>query len=190
MEKCDQRQGKIDAVANFPKPATKKDVRSFLGLTGYYRRFIPNYSMIALPLTDLTKKNASNSITWTRSCDKAFKELKCRLTRAPVLKSPDMQLPFILKNDASERGIGAVLSQCSKEGEEHPVAFYSRKLLPREERYSTVEKECLAIKLGVQAFRVYLLGWLFVVQTDHQSLEWLHRLKEHNARLTRWSLSL
>ena len=112
------------------------------------------------------------------------------LTRAPVLKSPDMQLPFILQTDASERGIGAVLSQCSKEGEEHPVAFYSRKLLPREERYSTVEKECLAIKLGVQAFRVYLLGRPFVVQTDHRSLEYLHRLKENNARLTRWSLSL
>ena len=101
-----------------------------------------------------------------------------------------MSKQFILQTDASERGIGAVLSQRSAEGEEHPVAYFSRKLIPREERYSTVEKECLAIKLGVHAFRVYLLGRPFVVQTDHRSLEWLHRLKENNARLTRWSWSL
>ena len=165
---------KIDAVSKFPQPISKKDVRAFLGLTGYYRKFIPNYSALALPLTDLTKKNAANTVDWTSACEAAFQELKRRLTCLPVLQSPDLSKQFVLQTDASERGIGAVLSQRSSDGEEHPVAYYSRKLLPREERYSTIEKECLAIKLGVYAFRVYLLGRPFVVQTDHRSLEWLH----------------
>ena len=181
---------KIKAVSDFPQPETKKDVRAFLGLTGYYRKFIPNYATIALPLTDLTKKSLPNAVEWTTACDTAFTELKRRLVSTPVLKSPDFSKQFILQTDASERGIGAVLSQRTSTGEEHPIAYYSRKLLPREERYATVEKECLAIKLGIQAFRVYLLGRRFLVQTDHRSLEWLHRLKENNARLTRWSLSL
>ena len=109
---------------------------------------------------------------------------------APVLKSPDFDVPFVLQTDASDRGVGAVLSQADPEGVEHPVAYFSRKLLPREEKYATVEKECLAIKLGVEAFHVYLLGRHYTIQTDHQSLEWLERLKSHNAKLTRWSLAL
>ena len=181
---------KIEAVSNFPRPEMKKEVRAFLGLSGYYRRFIENYSSIALPLTDLTKKSAVNQVKWTPACSTAFQKLKRVLTCAPVLKSPDFTRQFILQTDASDRGVGAVLSQRDSAGVEHPVGFFSRKLLPREERYATVEKECLAIKLGIQAFRVYLLGRPFVVQTDHRSLEWLHRLKETNGRLTRWSLSL
>ena len=86
--------------------------------------------------------------------------------------------------------MGAVLSQVDDDGQDHPVAYYSRKLLPREQRYSTVEQECLAIKLGVQAFSVYLLGRPFRIQTDHRALQWLDKAKEMNARLTRWSLSL
>ena len=108
----------------------------------------------------------------------------------PILRNPDFSRPDVLQTDASDRGVGAVLSQTDQHGEEHPIGYFSRKLLPREERYSTVEKECLAIKLGTQAFRVYLLGRDFTIQTDHRSLEWLHRLKENNARLTRWSLAL
>ncbi len=84
--------------------------------------------------------------------------------------------------------MGAVLSQQGEDGTDHPIAYFSKKLLHREERYSTVEKECLAIRLGVQAFRVYLLGRPFRVQTDHRALQWLDRLKESNTRLTRWSL--
>ena len=108
----------------------------------------------------------------------------------PVLLSPNFDREFVLQTDASNRGIGAVLSQLDDAGQERPVAFISRKLLPREEKYATVEKECLAIKLAIQHFRVYLLGRHFFVQTDHCCLEWLHRLKENNARLTRWSLAL
>ena len=171
-------------------PETKKQVRAFLGLTGYYRRFIPQYASIAAPLTDLTKKFAPVNVHWTEECNRAFEELKSLLCSSPILYSPDLGREFVLQTDASDRGVGAVLSQKMSDGEEHPIAYYSRKLLPREERYSTVEKECLAVKLGIQAFRVYLLGRPFQIQTDHRSLVWLDRLKESNTRLARWSLAL
>ena len=181
-------KSKLLAVESFPVPKTKKEVRTFLGLTGYYRRFIENYASVAAPLTDLTK-TAPTRVVWTSGCEEAFGALRQALCQTPVLRSPDFNKPFVLQTDASERGVGAVLSQ-SIDGEEHPVAFFSRKLLPREEKYSTVEKECLAIKLACQSFRVYLLGGHFTVQTDHRALEWLDRLKENNSRLTRWSLAL
>ena len=183
-------QSKVEAVKAFPVPETKKQVRSFLGLTGYYRKFIPNYAQIATPLTDLTRKNSATHVKWTSACSEAFTALKQFLCSAPVLRSPDFTREFVLQTDASDRGVGAVLSQLDDEGNDHPVAFFSRKLLPREEKYSTIEKECLAIKLAVHAFRVYLLGTSFVIQTDHRALEWLDKLKENNSRLTRWSLAL
>ena len=182
--------GKLQAVKAFPLPETKRQVRGFLGLTGYYRRFIPDYSSQAAPLTDLTRKSATNTVKWTPQCNQAFEALKQCLCSKPVLRSPDFSKTFVLQTDASDRGVGAVLSQLSDDGEEHPVGYFSRKLLPREERYSTVEKECLAIRLAVEAFKVYLLGRKFVIQTDHRSLEWLERLKEGNPRLCRWSLAL
>ena len=181
---------KVEAVQRWPVPTTKKQVRAFLGLTGYYRKFIPQYATVAAPLTDLTRKFAPNSITWSDACDQAFRTLKSLLCCSPVLFSPDQEKEFILQTDASDRGVGAVLTQREDNGKEHPVAYFSRKFLPREERYSTVEKECLAIKLGVQAFRVYLLGRPFCIQTDHQCLVWLDRLKDSNTRLARWSLAL
>ena len=183
-------ESKLKAVESFAVPATKRQVRAFLGLTGYYRRFIPDYATLAAPLTDLTRKSASSKVEWTAHCDRAFQELKQRLCMAPVLQSPDFSRPFVLQTDASDRGVGAVLAQRDENNCDHPVAYFSRKLRPREQRYSTVEKECLAIRLGVEAFRVYLLGRQFHVQTDHRALQWLDRLKESNARLTRWSLAL
>ena len=127
---------------------------------------------------------------WDTRCEEAFHQLKQALCSSPVIHCPDFTKEFVLQTDASERGVGAVLSQRDEDGEEHPVAYFSRKLLPREERYSTVEKECLAIKLAVHMFRVYLLGRKFIIQTDHRSLEWLDCLKENNSRLCRWSLAL
>lgn len=183
-------QAKIAAVAELVPPQTKKQVRAFLGLTGYYRRFVPDYSSIAAPLTDLTRKSLPNQVVWTEKCETAFSHLKELLCSSPVLHNPDFNRPFILQTDASDYGIGAVLSQQDNEDQDHPVAYYSRKFLPREQKYATVEKECLAIKLGIQAFKVYLLGRPFTVYTDHRALVWLDRLKDNNARLTRWSLAL
>ena len=155
-----------------------------------YRKFIPGYTTISSVLSDLTRKSAPNRVVWTPQCERAFVELKKLLCSAPVLKAPDFSKPFILQTDASDRGIGTVLSQIDENGDDHPIAYFSKNLLPREQRYSTVEKECLAIKLATHAFRVYLLGRKLIIQTDHRALEWLDRLKENNARLTRWSLSL
>ena len=181
---------KIEAVRKFEQPTTKTRVRSFLGLTGYYRKFIPDYATLAAPLTDLTRKTKPNQVAWTPECAAAFDQLKDSLCVSPVLKSPDWNKPFVLQTDASDRGVGAVLSQSEDDGNDKPVAYFSRRLLPREERYSTIEKECLAIKLAVQAFHVYLMGRPFTIQTDHRSLAWLDRMKDTNARLTRWSLLL
>ena len=99
-------------------------------------------------------------------------------------------MTFILQTDASNCGVGVVLSQVDSQGLEHPVAYFSRKLLDREKKYSTIEKECLAIKLAVQAFQVYLLGRTFLIQTGHRTLQWLDNVKDENSRLARWSLAL
>ena len=181
---------KVQSVEHWPTPETKKQVRAFLGLTGYYRKFIPNYASTAAPLTDLTRKFAPNKISWTAQCEVAFKQLKAVLCSSPVLYSPNFEKEFVLQTDASDRGVGAVLNQMGDDNLEHPMAYFSKKLLPREEKYSTVEEECLAVKLGVQAFRVYLLGRPFKIQMDHCSLAWLDRLKDSNPRLARWSLAL
>ena len=147
-------QSKLQAVEDF-------QVCASLGLTGYYRKFIADYAKIATALTDLTRKSAPNKVAWSSACEKAFEALKKALGSASVLRSPDFNRMFILQTDASNRGIVAVLSQHDDDGTERPVAFYSRKLLPREERFSTMERECLAIKLATHAFRVYLLGRLY-----------------------------
>lgn len=106
------------------------------------------------------------------------------------MRGPDFARPFILQTDASERGVGAVLTQYDDVGTEHPMANFSQKLLSCEEKYSAIENECLAVKLACRAFRVYLLGRPFTVQTDHRALEWIHRLRENNTCLMRWSLTL
>ena len=181
---------KVRAIRNFQQPQTKKEVRSFIVLTGYYRKFIPQYASLAIPLTDLTRKTQPNQVTWTTECETAFQKLKSALCASPVLVNPDFKRMFTLQTDASDRGVGAVLSQLNDQGDDKPIAYFSPKLLPREERYSTIEKECLAIKLGVQAFHPYLMGCTFRIQTDHRSLEWLSRTKYTNSRFTRWSLFL
>ena len=116
---------KLEAIERFPVPLTKKEVRSLLGLTGYYRKFIPDYASIAAPITDLTRKGTPNRIIWTEECDAAFGKLKTLLCSSPVLKSPDFSRPFVLQTDASDRGVGAVLSQPHERGEEHPVGYFS-----------------------------------------------------------------
>ena len=107
----------------------------------------------------------------------------------PILRSPDLSKPFVVQTDASERGIGAVLSQEGPD-DEHPVAYISRKLRPRESKYATIEKEFLAIVWTVQTLQVYLRGQYFTIQTDHHPLQWLQLVKDKNSCLTRWSLSL
>ncbi len=180
---------KTAAVAACPSPKTKKEVRQFLGLAGYYRRFVPNFSDLTSPLTDLTEKEAPDPVQWTELCQQALTKVKAALCGGPLLHSPNFDLPFLLQTDASDRGLGAVLAQVVG-GEERPVLYLSRKLSKRETRYSTVEKECLAIRWAVLTLRYYLLGRAFTLCSDHAPLQWLHRMKDTNAWITRWYLAL
>ncbi|XP_073784003.1 uncharacterized protein [Danio rerio] len=183
------QQNKVKALQETPQPTTKTQVRAFLGLAGYYRCFIPNFSSIASPLTDLTRKGQPERIRWTKEADDAFRALKKSLTSSPVLHAPDFGCPFILQTDASDSGLGAVLSQVHGD-EEHPIMYVSRKLTPAETRYATVEKEALAIKWAILELRYYLLGRKFTLVTDHAPLQWMATAKNNNARVTRWFLSL
>lgn len=181
--------GKVEAIKGAERPVTKKQVRAFLGLVGWYRKFIPNFSARAITLTNLTKKNQPNNVVWTEDCEKAFKDLKDALCQEPVLQSPDFGKLFTVQTDASQQGIGAVLLQ-EEQGQLKPVVYISRKLLPREVNYSTVEKECLAVKWALDSLRYYLLGRKFRLETDHRALAWLGRMKDTNARITRWFLAM
>ena len=183
-------RSKIEIIENCIRPETKKQLRSFLGLLGYYRKFIPNFSEIAAPLTDRTGKKFPNQIKWDMECEYSFQTLKQALITYPVLYLPNYNSEFILQIDASERGVGAVLCQRGDNGEEHPVAFSSKKLLPREQNLATVEKECLALVWAVELFRPYIYGRKFIVETDHNSLVWLDHVKTTNRKLLRWSLIL
>ncbi|XP_065925002.1 uncharacterized protein [Magallana gigas] len=188
--KClEPEQDKIDAVRNAPIPQTKKQVRAFLGLAGFYRKFIPNFSAIAIPLSDLTKKGQPNKVIWTESQQRAFDTLKHMLSERPILKLPEFNETFILRTDAADDGIGAVLLQM-EDDEKLPVAYASRKLQPREKAYAIIEKECLAVVWGIQKFHQYLYGREFLLETDHQPLTYLNKAKTENSRLMRWALQL
>uniref|UniRef100_A0A8C6VTB1 Gypsy retrotransposon integrase-like protein 1 n=1 Tax=Nothobranchius furzeri TaxID=105023 RepID=A0A8C6VTB1_NOTFU len=180
--------GKMEAIRSFPIPTTKKKVKSFLGLVGWYRKFIPHFADRSAVLHDLTKVAVPRKVNWTAECDHAFTNLEA-INEHTVLQTPDFDKPFILQTDASGVGLGGVLLQ-EVDGERRPVAFLSRKLLDRETRYSTVEKECLAMKWTVESLRYYLLGRHFSLETDHRALQWLHRMKDANTRLAGWYLAL
>ncbi|XP_060073585.1 uncharacterized protein LOC132553365 [Ylistrum balloti] len=180
---------KVKAILEAKIPKTKKQVRSFIGLAGFYRKFVPNFATIAAPLTDLTRKGQPNAVIWKEPQDLAFKTLKKVLSTSPVLKLPDLNSEFILRTDASDNGIGAILLQ-EVDGVVHPVAYMSRKLKGGEVSYSVVEKECLAVVWGISKFQKYLYGRQFVLETDHQPLLYLNKSKGTNARLMRWALQL
>ncbi|GFX80609.1 retrovirus-related Pol polyprotein from transposon 297 [Trichonephila clavipes] len=171
---------KVQVIKDFPIPTNKTQVRAFLGLSGYYRRYIPEFSVIAAPLTVLLKgRNRKSTVDWNSSCQNAFEELKTRLSKNPVLYSPDFTKPFIIQCDASNLGIGVVLSQVC-ENEEHPIMFLSKMLSLAEQKYSTTEKECAAIIFAVQKLKCYLDGHQkFVIQTDHNPLVWLRKGKQN-----------
>ena len=180
---------KVKQIVNAPVPKTKKQLRSFLGLAGYYRRFVPSYATVAAPLTDLLRKGSSNKLEWSQAQDSAFKQLKAMLSSQPVLRLPDHDKPYILRTDASDVGLGAVLLQEHEDGV-YPVLYLSRKLNGPEKNYSVIERECLAIVWSVSKLQVYLYGKSFVLQTDHRPLLFLDQAKQTNARVMRWALAL
>ena len=178
---------KIQAVKDFPTPTTPKNIKQFLGLVGYYRRFIKDFSKIAKPLTDLLKKD--RTFEWNTLQENSFNVLKNELCKEPILQYPNFNESFILTTDASGYAIGGVLSQ-GEVGKDLPISYISRVLNDAERRYSTIEKECLAIVYCVTYLRHYLYGRHFTIVTDHKPLVWLHSIKDPSSRLWKWRLKL
>jgi transposase InsO family protein len=197
---------KVAAVVNFPAPKTLRELRRFIGMCGWYRRFIEDFATLIAPMSELlktkhgtekgsAKKDGENKhnhkFTWTAEADVAFRKAKEVLVSAPVLVNPNYEKPFIIHADASDYGIGGVLSQEQEGGGEKPCAFFSLKLTSTQRKYTTTEKECMAVLLSVENFRPYIDGTKFTVVTDHSALLWLLKLKTPpSARLSRWILRI
>ena len=174
---------KVAAVVDWPRPQTVRDVRSFLGLSSYYRRFIRHYSLLARPLTELTKTDTMKQ--WGVAEQKSFDQLKAALVTAPVLRLPDFSRQFVLTTDASLVAVGAVLKQYFGDGLQ-PVAYESRKLNSTQMRYSAYERELLGIVEALRKWRSYLQGQRFIIQTDHSSLRHLPNQPSVNRRIWKW----
>ena len=175
---------KTEKVAEWPVPSTKREVQQFLGLANYYRKFVQDFASIAKPLHRLTEKNVRFS--WTLDCQKAFELLRQKLVSSPILAFPDYSREFILDTDASDIGLGAVLSQIQDDGTERVVAYASRVLTKPERRYCVTRRELLAVVTFIQHFRPYLLGRSFTLRTDHGSLTWIAKFREPEGQLARW----
>ena len=177
---------KTEKVSNWPTPTSSKEVQKFLGLASYYRRFVKDFATIAKPWCRLTEKNVV--FRWTNEAQTAFVELRRRLVTTPTLAFPDYDFSFILDTDASDVGVGAVLSQRQRDGSERVIAYGSRTLSRPERRYCVTRRELhvLAVVTFVQQFRPYLLGRDFLLHTDHGSLTWLTSFKEPEGQLARW----
>jgi hypothetical protein len=178
---------KIQAVRDYPTPKNKDNVRSFLGLASYYRKFIPNFSQIAYPMNNLLKNNIE--FNWTSLCDESFDKLKAKLINPPILQYPHFNQEFILTADASQHAVGAVLSQ-GIIGKDLPIGYASRTLSKAEKNYSTIERELAAIVYGVQYFRPYLYGKKFKIVTDHKPLIYLFSISNPSSRLMKFRLKL
>jgi hypothetical protein len=174
---------KIRVIQEWPPPTCLKDVRAFLGLASYYRRYVKDFSDIARPLNDLTRKNVV--FNWTDKCEEAFHDLKQRLMTSPILAYPEHSGKFILDTDASAYGIGAVLSQ-EQNGKERAIAYASRTLTRAQRNYCVTRRELLAVVFFVRYFRPYLYGRHFTIRTDHGSLRWLINFRNPEGQVARW----
>lgn len=179
---------KTKAIVGLSTPKSTKEVKSFLGMVGWYRRFIPNFSTIAAPLNRLTSKKLKK-FEWNGDAQEAFEKLKGCLVTSPVLSCPDFSKEFCIQCDASDKGIGSVLTQ-EIDGTEKVIAYASRSLTGAEKNYSVTEKECLAALYSVEKFRCYVEGHPFTIITDHASLQWILSLKSPSGRLARWAMRL
>ena len=175
---------KTSKVEQWTTPTSKTEVQQFLGLANYYRRFVKDFACRAKPLHQLTEKQTA--FKWTSECQTAFDHLKKCLTSAPTLAMPNWSQPFIIDTDASDAGIGAVLSQVDHEGIEHVIAYGSRVLSKAERNYCVTCKELLAVVTFLQHFRPYLLSQPFTIRTDHGTLTWLQEFRNPEGQLARW----
>lgn len=170
---------KVEAVLEWRQPKTVSEIRSFLGLAGYYQRFIQDFSKLAKPMTRLTQKGLKYE--WDEACEKSFQELKKRLTSVPILTIPEREEGYTVYCDASKEGSGCVLMQNEK-----VVAYGSRQLKPHERNYPTHDLELAAVVFSLKQWRHYLYGEQFEIFTDHKSLKYLFTQKDLNLRQRRW----
>lgn len=175
-------KSRLDAIENYPQPTCVKDIQRLMGLAGWYRRFIQNFSEITAPITELEKKKVK--FEWNDERENAFNTLKRALTTAPILASPRYDLPFEIQADASKTACGAVLVQ-HIDGHERVIAYMSQKFSATQQKYHVTELECLAVLLSIEKFRPYIEGTHFKVITDHHALLWLMNLKDPTGRLAR-----
>ena len=160
----------------YPAPKNLKQLRRFLGMASWYRKFLPEFATIADLLTHLTKRGVA--FVWSKEAQSAFKQIKALIASAPILHRPSFDHPFVIQTDASDSGLGAVLTQ-TVDGVERVLCFASRTMTPAERNYSVTERECLAVLWAIRKFRPYVEGYHFTVITDHSSLKWLCNL--HNS---------
>ncbi|MCP4474470.1 MAG: hypothetical protein GY821_07880, partial [Gammaproteobacteria bacterium] len=180
---------KVDGIQSYPAPKTPTEVRRFLGMASYYRRFVPFFSKIAHPLRALTEKNSLFS--WTEECQDAFEELKKKLVEPPVLHYPDVTMgTYYIETDGSARGLGAVLCQKDQKGQLRPIAFASSGLSRTQQSYIPTELEALACVYAVRHFHTYIFGCTVTLLTDHASLCFLMKQADPIPRLQRWILTL
>ena len=180
---------KIQVITDFPIPKTRKELRRFLGMIGFYRKFCRNFSDVVSPLTNLT--SPKKGFVWTKECQAAFEQAKLMLATEPVLSIPNFQKPFKLMTDASNLGIGSVLFQIDDNGHNRPVAFYSKKFDKHQKNWSAIEKEAFAVIDSLRHFAYYVKsGGPVEVFSDHNPLVFLKKMKNDNQRLLRWSLAL
>jgi len=174
----------IRAITNFPIPRKVKDVRAFVGLTSYYRKYIKHFAKIASPLTDLTK--TANKFHWGQSQDNAFNTLKNAIITAPVLAHFEDEYPVFVTTDASLEGLSGILEQSDNNGKRHPIGYASRKLKGGEKNFTTTELEMSAVVFAVNYFKEYLLGRKVIVFSDHSSLQYYQTMKNPSSRITKF----
>ena len=174
------------AISQLPVPKNVEKLRTFLGMSGYYRKFVPNYAKLCAPMYALTKIGVS--FEWNSEHQNAYKTVQQLLISKPILAHPNYNYTFILQTDASDQGLGAVLTQYI-DGKEYVIMYLSRVLQPCEKKWTTQEKEALGVVWGIQSVRPYVLGTKFIVETDHASLKWLFTATKP-ARIVRWALEL
>ena len=170
---------KVNSVVTWPVPTNVTEVRSFIGLAQYFRKFIQGFASLAAPLTALFKKD--KEFAWTDACMQSFNQIKQSLTSVPCLKLAETSEPFTVITDASGIGIGGILMQCGR-----PVAFEGRKLTDTEKKWSATEQEMLAVVYHLEKWRCYLEGVHFTVITDHQPNTWFASQRQLSPRQARW----